>query len=193
MLARTCTRIRIFRLIHVTDWLPTLLFAAGFDKKVNGIDGINQWNALLHNQETGPRKEMLYNIDPGRTGTKFINAGIRYKDMKLLVGDPGAGQPSGWVPPPKVTNFLCQQISDMEDHFFPKGKKYARLFNLTSDPYEKKNLAKKNPDIVKDLKERLAKYFASMIKPNVGRGIEAGHPKNFGRNFTHGWCQAEPI
>ena len=185
-------------MIHVTDWLPTLLFAAGFDKKVNGIDGINQWNALLHNQETGPRKEMLYNIDPGHHGTNFINAGIRYKDMKLLVGDPGPGQPDGWIPPPKVVmNFMCQfqQINQMgiEDHFYRKGKKYVRLFNLNSDPYEKKNLAKKNPEIVKDLKERLAKYFASMIKPNVGRGIEAGHPKNFGRNFTHGWCQAEPI
>ena len=55
---------------------------------------MNQWTAFLHNYQTGPRKEMLYNIDPGKAGTDLINAGIRYKEMKLLVGDPG--KPDGW-------------------------------------------------------------------------------------------------
>ena len=86
----------------MTDWLPTLLSAAGSTTKLNGIDGINQWSALLHNYKTGPRKEMLYNIDPGKAGTNLINAGIRHKEMKLLVGDPG--KPDGWIPPDAYEN-----------------------------------------------------------------------------------------
>lgn len=170
--------------------MPTLLAAAGSTTKLSGIDGMNQWTALLHNYQTGPRKEMLYNIDPGKTGTDLINAGIRYKEMKLLVGDPG--KPDGWIPPPKVMNLPAEQIKDMQSHFFA-FEDTIRLFNLTSDPYEKVNLALTYPSIVTDLKARLSKYSKTMIKPDIGAEIQAGNPNNFGGFFTSGWCKAEPL
>ena len=51
------------RLIHVTDWFPTLYSAAGGDvADLGAVDGIDQWNALL---QRGPSKrhEMLYNCN----------------------------------------------------------------------------------------------------------------------------------
>ena len=171
----------------MTDWLPTLLSAAGSTTKLNGIDGINQWSALLHNYKTGPRKEMLYNIDPGKAGTNLINAGIRHKEMKLLVGDPG--KPDGWIPPPKVMNLSAEQIKDLQSHFFA-FEESVRLFNLTNDPYEKENLALTYPSIVADLKARLSKYFKTMIKPDIADEVQAGNPNNFGGFFTTGWCKA---
>ena len=143
-----------FRLIHITDWLPTLLSAAGSDFNLPPIDGLNQWKALIRN-ENGPRKEMLYNIDPGKSGSDFKNAAIRYNDMKLIIGDPG--KPDGWIPPPKVMDLTLDQIQDFHNHFFTSESTCSenlRLYNLTNDPLEKHNLAKAFPDIVLNLKSR---------------------------------------
>ena len=54
------------RLVHVTDWLPTLISAAGGNSSdLRGIDGIDQWEDISKgNNEGGKRKEMLYNINP---------------------------------------------------------------------------------------------------------------------------------
>ena len=63
--------------MHITDWLPTLITAAGGNSSdISGnIDGMDQWQSLVHD---GPflRNEVLYNIDPH--GFPDKNAGIRY-------------------------------------------------------------------------------------------------------------------
>ncbi|CAG9795258.1 unnamed protein product [Diatraea saccharalis] len=48
-------------IFHVTDWLPTLVTAAGGNIN-HKIDGINQW-AVLMNNETPQRNEALITID----------------------------------------------------------------------------------------------------------------------------------
>ena len=61
------------RLFHVTDWLPTLVKAAGgsIPKK---IDGLDQWSALQNPKEDWPRSEMVYNI---QFKNGYIRGGIR--------------------------------------------------------------------------------------------------------------------
>ena len=84
-----------FRMIHVVDWLPTLLTAVkdelkSLDRKVvdsftlKGIDGMDQWN-MLTNDVPSNRREFIYNIDLifddffGDVSDKSRgNAGIRY-------------------------------------------------------------------------------------------------------------------
>ncbi len=61
-------------LIHVTDWLPTLVAAAGGDASIlpSNLDGINLWESLRKGDDgTSPdsedlprRTEFLYNISP---------------------------------------------------------------------------------------------------------------------------------
>lgn len=51
------------QLIHITDWLPTLLSAANITTPLPAIDGINVWDALS-NGEPSPRTELVINIDP---------------------------------------------------------------------------------------------------------------------------------
>ena len=183
----------------MTDWLPTLLSAAGSTTKLTGIDGIDQWSALLHNYQTGPRNEMLYNIDPAKNGINLINAGIRYKEMKLLVGDPSTPLPEfmklSGLSPEQIKNLptlSTEQIKDLRCQFFvcEDSIDSIRLFNLTSDPYEKDNLALNYPSIVTDLKARLSKYFKTMIKPDIATEVQAGNPNNFGGFFNTGWCKA---
>ena len=46
-------------LIHVTDWLPTLLTIAGGTTQSLDIDGINQWNAISNDV---PSKRAVSNV-----------------------------------------------------------------------------------------------------------------------------------
>ena len=66
-----------FRLIHVTDWFPTLYSAAGGTAADLGpIDGVDQWDALLQ-QGPSRRYEMLYNSNPMGTQSPTGSA-MRY-------------------------------------------------------------------------------------------------------------------
>ena len=51
-------------LVHVTDWFPTLLSAAGLAPSMEDLDGIDQWEALMDASKASPRKEMLYSMNP---------------------------------------------------------------------------------------------------------------------------------
>ena len=67
-------------LMHVTDWLPTLYFAAGGNvSDLQNIDGVNMWDTLTQATES-PRQYILHNIDPFSGA-----AAIRYRNWKLLV------------------------------------------------------------------------------------------------------------
>ena len=116
--------------------------------------------------------------------------------MKLLIGDPG--KPDGWIPPPKVLNLQSAMENDQVSQLFESGQpsycdlSQTRLYNLTSDPYERINLAKQYPQMVEDLSERLSKYIKTMIAPDVAHEILAGNPNRNGGFFGPGWCQSEP-
>lgn len=70
--------------MHVTDWLPTLITAAGGNgsELPSNLDGIDQWSSITTNQ-TSTRTQLIVNIDEGKK-----NAAIRYKAWKLVIGEP---------------------------------------------------------------------------------------------------------
>ena len=49
-------------LMHVTDWLPTIVSLTGGELEEHKLDGFNQWNTL-QNGEPSSRKDVLLNID----------------------------------------------------------------------------------------------------------------------------------
>ena len=71
------------QLIHVTDWMPTLMSLAGYPGDPSedlGLDGIDQWEAIS-SDEPSRRTEMVYNlrIDP-------VQGAIRVGDFKIIFG-----------------------------------------------------------------------------------------------------------
>ncbi|CAK1546051.1 unnamed protein product [Leptosia nina] len=68
-------------LMHVTDWLPTLIAAAGghINEK---LDGVNQWPSITQGQQS-PRREVLIAIDDKNNPY----AAIRVGDYKLVIGN----------------------------------------------------------------------------------------------------------
>ena len=81
-------------LIHVTDWLPTMLSLAGVKIPENILDGYDQWKTL-QNEEASPRKEILLNIDDKalrnsaliRNGWKIVSEGnthLEHMDLFII-------------------------------------------------------------------------------------------------------------
>ncbi|KAI5646463.1 sulfatase domain-containing protein [Phthorimaea operculella] len=67
-------------LFHVTDWLPTLVAAAG-GSWIPNIDGVNQWNTLINGGQP-KRNELLLTIDDVGGWAAF-----REGDFKIIVGE----------------------------------------------------------------------------------------------------------
>jgi len=68
-------------LMHVQDWLPTLMSAIGEGQTdLGSIDGLDLWNTLSSGTPS-PRVELLHNIDE-----IYGNEAIRVGDWKLMHG-----------------------------------------------------------------------------------------------------------
>lgn len=65
--------------MHMIDWMPTLIRAAGFEPPID-IDGIDQWDAILHSKELG--REDVFEIDDYAGFASVISG-----DYKLVTGD----------------------------------------------------------------------------------------------------------
>ena len=152
------------QLIHVTDWLPTIVEGiAGLelDKDKWTLDGYNVWPTITTNSKT-PCKEVLINLDPPMK--KFIGqAAIRVGDYKLIRGQPNCSMeskrntyelncPSGWV----HTNGTIEPP--------PPNPSLIWLFNVIIDPTERHNLAEDHPDIVGQLTQMLEEHSATPVK-----------------------------
>jgi len=183
-------------MIHVVDWIPTLLSAVkgtlsdDYQSKVEEFlsedrDGINLWPMLM-GMDGNARTELLYNIDPTFDDDGFEGHGaIRVGDMKLAVGNPGNND--GHYPPDNLTDSTVREVSP----YLMDGRKYY-LFNLRDDPYEYKNIAEDNLDIVEDMRARYEEYEASMIPPDNAAETGQGNPSHFGGVWSTGWCESEP-
>ena len=169
------------QLIHVTDWLPTIVEGiAGLelDKDKWALDGYNVWSTITTDSET-PRKEVLINLDPPRS--KFIGqAAIRSGDWKLITGMPNCtfGDdkafhcPDGWI----LVNGTIEPP--------PYTPSLTWLFNLRTDPNERRNVARLYPAKVEELKARIEFYNSTHIKQRDPPLDPRSDPANFGGVWT---------
>ncbi|XP_076633117.1 arylsulfatase I [Colletes latitarsis] len=99
------------QMMFVSDWLPTLLSAAGVDTRhLGNIDGFDLWSALV-SDKISSRSEILINIDD------LDNyAAIRRGDFKYVIGQTetggawvgASGQPSEGISPEYDLNKVLQ-------------------------------------------------------------------------------------
>ena len=172
-----------YHLIHVTDWLPTIvegIVGLEMDKDKWKLDGYNVWPTITENKES-LRKEILINLDPPRPG--FIGqAAIRSGDWKLIIGQPncslhgkeeeGDKCPDGWV------------HLDGSIEIPPDTPSLTWLFNITADPNERNNVAHMYPTVVQQLKDRIEHYNATHIEQLDPPLDPKSNPDNFGGVWT---------
>ncbi len=149
-------------LMHATDWLPTLLEAAGASAP-SGLDGVSQYEQIvLGTGGASPRTELLHNINIWTTDgarleeLSYTYAALRSGDWKLITREVDAGwytlanaddDDDGWGA------YSCMSTS---------GGSYDYLFNVTGDPYETDNLYDERSDVVSALEAKLEAYAAAM-------------------------------
>jgi arylsulfatase A-like enzyme len=140
--------------LHVVDWYPTLLKLCGAKAEQKlPVDGLDIWPTLTEGKPS-PHDAILLNTTPN-TGA------VRAGDWKLVVRT-GTDDPDGG--PAKKD-----------------GKESVELFNLNDDPYEKANLADKNPEKVKELRATLAAFARQAVPPkNRPKPADFVSPKVWG-------------
>ncbi|XP_068190570.1 arylsulfatase B-like [Antennarius striatus] len=164
-------------LIHISDWLPTLVGVAG--GSISGtklLDGFNVWDTISKG-DSSPREELLHNIDPlaheystpqcddevvhDDSWVDFgfdvsIQAAIRFSKWKLLTGPKGC---SAWHSRP-------DQSTSESSPSFKRHLKTVMLFDIENDPRETKDVSAQHPDVVKDLLMRLKFHQDSAVPIN---------------------------
>nr|XP_020443999.1 arylsulfatase B [Monopterus albus] len=170
-------------LIHISDWLPTLVALAG--GSINGtkpLDGFNMWDTISKGSAS-PRLELLHNIDPlyvdvapcpGRepqfplsqvvnrdswANSGFnvsIHAAIRSSNWKLLTGYPGCDV---WFPRPGHN-------SSEPGHSEREPLKLVMLFDIEKDPEERVEVSAQFPEVVLHFLKRLHYFQKSALPVN---------------------------
>jgi arylsulfatase B len=96
------------QMFHISDWMPTLLYAAGYAvNSLDNIDGLNMWNILSDNKQSA-RTEILHNID-----NIWGSSSIMVDKWKLVAGTNYNGQWDGWYGPAGDRDESSYQINDL--------------------------------------------------------------------------------
>jgi arylsulfatase A-like enzyme len=118
--------------LSITDWMPTLMFAAGIQPDRDLFwDGKNVWPLLTGEKKDSDPRTIYIRYDGG------MNA-LRKGDWKLVtLGD-----------------------SEWARNQMPGEDRSDQLFNISEDPNETTNLAKKRPEILVELQQILKQEMA---------------------------------
>lgn len=137
--------------LHIVDWYPTLVtLAGGSTTQARPLDGRDAWAALTQGAPS-PHDDLLVNITP-------LGGAVRRGDWKLVVGgrysDVDGGEAEGAGKGGKKGGKKAAKATDAPQ---------VELFNLREDPFEKHNLADREPERVRDLRARLEGYAKAAL------------------------------
>lgn len=116
--------------VHVTDWFPTLVNIIGGNFDGPELDGVDVWNAIIHDAHTSHEYILLAYDENGFIGGR---SGIRAGEWKFMAN------------PTHPSNYYSTAPTEPEKF----------LFNMTSDPYEEHNLVSLYPDVVQELEQKI--------------------------------------
>ncbi|XP_051943354.1 arylsulfatase I-like [Hippocampus zosterae] len=112
-----------------------------------------------------------------------VQAAIRVGDWKLLTGDPGHGE---WVPPQVLPTLagrwwnLERALPSLRSQNGSEGVKSIWLFNISADPYERLDLSRRRPEVVRHLLARLAHYNRTAVPVHFPPDDPRAHPDKHG-------------
>jgi len=154
-------------LMHLADWVPTLLGLAGVEPPT-GLDGVDQWASIREEEEKSPHQFVIHNIDRDPQHNTW-QAAITYDQWKLIWGQ----------------EYLLKKTQ-------PHQRDRVQLYDVFEDPSERINVASEHPEVVEMLKaEVLAALNTTFTEADWPKGTKKGWPSNFDGYISPGWCQAK--
>ena len=153
--------------LHMVDWFPTLLKLAGASlDQSHAPDGRDIWPTLADGKPS-PHDAILLNTTPN-------NGAIRMGDWKLVLNGGVADTGGEQAETPAEKKGKAAKKAAVAD-------RPLELFNLATDPYEKKNLAAAEPDKVKELRARLDAFAKQAVAPKAApKAADYKSPKVWG-------------
>merc|ERR1712037_370577 len=157
-------------LVHGTDWMPTLLSAAGYSGSASsnlGLDGVDQWEGLSRGEE-GQRTEMVYNLK-----VSPISGALRVGKHKIIFGKMYNKQ--GWYDTDNTALQCARMGKDKKAKRKNKikmdrmGRKLSFKKSHKSKMYNKKSKGSK-------IKSKGSKKKAKAPKKNKKKGKERKKP-----------------
>ncbi|KTG47075.1 hypothetical protein cypCar_00030664 [Cyprinus carpio] len=165
-------------LIHVSDWLPTIVGLAG--ASTNGtkpLDGFNVWDAISRGKAS-PRVELLHNIDPLYVDTapcpgeevsgEFLEESLRSSAPRPTALGSHAEFNISVHAAIRYKNWkLLTGYPGCPLWFAPPGGrpleaseplKQVMLFDIEKDPEEREEVSHQRPEVVSFLLRRLQQY-----------------------------------
>jgi len=153
-------------LIHITDWVPTILGLAGVPVP-EGLDGIDVWNSISNNM-TSPRNDIIHNIDEDKIKGTW-QATISSGKWKLLWGQ------EYLLKKPQVQQRLNTQ-----------------LYDIMEDPNEVNNLDEKYPEVLHQLQNTIMHHMnTSLVPADYPKGTKKGWPSKLNGFISSGWCNSK--
>ena len=155
----------VSRMVHMSDWFPTLLAAAGLEPPTDRvIDGVNVLPVLRgEDGDVCTRRFWQWNR---YTPVPRCNAGMRDGDWKLIqpkVPEAFHMPEGGWL-------LLAMYGPEYFEHYGPFSTGYPpreipadrptpELYNLAEDPLEQNDLAEADPDRVSRMCRDIEQWF----------------------------------
>lgn len=145
-------------LMHLTDWLPTLMHVATDGawtpaELPNELDGHDLWEALTTGGPS-PRVEILHNY--AATGASALRVG----DYKIITGQRNAEwtpvPDSAWVARANASSALAAAVRNCDCTGNGGQAKCSYLFNIANDPTETTNLCASEPERYAAMMQKLA-------------------------------------
>ena len=177
-------------LLHISDWFPTILEAAQCQKseKSPPLDGYSHWKSFTNPGDDIyiPRQEILHNIDPmsrtDGTDDRTFNSNydiskqsaLRWRNYKLLTGDPGYPDYPIPIPPNETLFDLFNHVttdSELDLSRIPSRPvpltKLVQLYDIEVDPLEQNEISNQNIEIVEFLLAQLTDFNATQVPGNL--------------------------
>merc|ERR1712088_1292460 len=148
-------------LVHITDWMPTLLSAAGYSGSASSdlsLDGVNQWETLTRGEE-GKRTEMVYNLKMGP-----MSGALRVGKHKIIFGKMYNKQ--GWYNTDNTALQCARMGKDKKAKRKNKTKmdRMGRKLSLKKSQRPKIRSKKKTKGPTKSKKKKKGKYKKKVKK-----------------------------
>ena len=147
------------KLVHITDWVPTILRLATGEEVSLPIDGINQYDSIFNDDsESNPRTVMVNELS--HDAFRSFRGAIQMEDGWKILRNPD------WLP--------------LEDTYF--------LYNVLDDPNETTDLKEEYPEKFQDMKNVFMEKLQEMVPEDLPLPVPFAKITDGKGNIITGWC-----
>ena len=147
------------KLVHISDWLPTLLRAAAGEEVALDIDGINQFESIFEDNPNANHRTMMVN-EMSHDAFRTFRGAFQMEDGWKLLRNPD------WIP--------------LEDTYF--------LYNVFDDPNETTDLKEQYPEKFQDMKNMFMELILEMVPEDIPFPVPFAEITDGKGNIVTGWC-----